>query len=176
MHPSLPGTVAIWGQSALWRGGSPGNCCQSGTKCPLGWIFPEKIPYSGTKVSPSAPAWHFLPKTVAIRGQSALWGGFLPERYLIRGQKYFPRRPYGISSRKPLPFGDKVPSGGGFLPKRHLIRGQKYLPRRPYGISSRKPLPFGEKVPRVYHLQHEGQDMANCREKYYICVCRICKF
>lgn len=66
----------------------PGNRCHSGTKCPLARGFSRKLLPIGDKV-PSG-------------------GGFLPERYLIRGQKYFPRRPYGISSRKPLPFGDKL--------------------------------------------------------------------
>ena len=104
-----------------------------------GWASPGKIPLSGTKVSLSAPRGHFLPETVAIRGQSASRGRVLPERYLFRGQKYLSRRQEGSFSRKPLPFGDKVPRGGRVLPERYLFRGQKYLSRRQEGIFSRKP-------------------------------------
>ena len=46
----------------------PGNRSQLGIKCPRGRVPPRKIPLLGTKVSPSAPGGHFLPKTVAIRG------------------------------------------------------------------------------------------------------------
>ena len=79
---------------------SPDNCC-----------------HSGTKVSPSAPGGHFLPETVAFRGQSASGGKFFPERYLFWGQKYLSQHPEGISSRKLLPFGDKVPPGVSFSRK-----------------------------------------------------------